>query len=281
MIKGKKYLTKDGYETLQYPSDCMRITQGCYGSYSHTTVPAIDDACGERTGISYEIYAPCTMKCVAKDTATNGNAVWFESVGKVYTKNDKLQKVTMMMIHTNDSSWLKIGMIINQGDICYNTGVAGKASGPHLHFEIAEGAYTRQYYNDPRAGATAWSLPNCKEPYELCFVNDCKIVNGEGYDWKTYMEKTSEKKFVKENGAWYLKQNGTNLLGWQWAIWNGDSGAWYYFNPSNGIMMAGTDKGDYPVIDNGTLYLVTKSGKMRVNGTVTFVVGSNGACAQK
>lgn len=221
-------------EHLIYPLKTMNITQGTNGEYSHKGTNAVDDS-GKDRGID-PLFAPCTMQLKARDTEVNGNAVWFESMEPVLFADGTINYATFLFIHDDyigDYAPAKIGILPNgrifkQGEEFGDEGTMGKATGNHAHMEVAKGRFTKQYVHNIN-----WQLPNSILPWDAFFVNGTKIINGNGYNWKSY----TNDGWLLEKGCWYFYENGQSVKGWKWIEKIDEfSQGWYYFNPSNGIM---------------------------------------------
>ena len=79
-----------------------------------------------------------------------------------------------------------------------HTGTAGYVTGDHVHFQCARGTYAGWEQVPPNNN---WQLVNEMHIYDACYVNDTTIVDGEGYNWRTYQggvtpgEDTKKKRF--------------------------------------------------------------------------------------
>lgn len=161
-----------------YPSPYMRITQG-YMMGSHASSYAIDEA-GMDTGIDH-IKAPFTG--VIKKIYTVSNEVWLESVDKVLYPDGTIDYMTILFCHDNDVSNLFIGKTIKQGEIFYQEGTKGNASGNHCHIECAQGKFTGTgWYKNPSG---YWSINNGKKPEDCLWIDDSiTVLNNYGYAFK-------------------------------------------------------------------------------------------------
>lgn len=175
-------LSKDGYQVLLFPMEVMNVTQS-NNEGTHLGTNALDNA-GRNTGIDQTI-APCDMKLVAYDSAANGNAVFFESLNKVWFRDGSLDYATLMFIHDNAIqdiiNWANSGKTWKQGQTFGDEGTAGKATGNHCHMEVAKGKYSHMY--DRNAQGT-WHLPN-NVSADLAFCTDgTQIINkGSFVNW--------------------------------------------------------------------------------------------------
>ena len=178
MKANTKYVASDGVQYAMYPNPVMNITQSINGSYSHMGTNAIDDA-QQDTGISNG-YAPCDMVCVATDYV-NGNAMFWQSVNPVRTRNYGVTHIYMMVIHDNTANAYK-GMTIAQGQQLFSEGTAGKATGNHNHIEVGIGQFKGMYVLNAYG---VYMMPGNVNPADVFFVDDTRIINGGGLNWAT------------------------------------------------------------------------------------------------
>lgn len=158
--------------------DYLNITQGSNGSFSHSGDMAIDIA-GKDTGID-PLKAPFTG--IIKKIYNDSNAVWLESIDKVLYADGTVDYMTVLTIHDNDISNLKVGMKINQGEVYYNEGTKGYATGNHIHLAVGKGRFTGSGWYKNSYGN--WCINNQYEVYKAMFLlNSVKIINSGGYNW--------------------------------------------------------------------------------------------------
>ena len=161
-------------EKLVFGMDTMRISQGINGGYSHKGTMSIDFI-GKDSGRD-NFKAPCTSRIVRKTSAT----VYCESVYNVQCPNGYIGFINYSLTHDNNISDLWVGKVIPQGQVFFQEGDAGNATGNHIHMMTALGKYTGGWYNS----YGNWMLKNSIEPYKVMYVhNSTNIVDGEGYHW--------------------------------------------------------------------------------------------------
>ena len=162
-----------------FPSKYMRITQG-YMEGSHQDSYAIDNA-GKDTGIS-DIYAPFTG-VIKKIYSNDANEVWLESVDKVEYPDGTIDYMTVLFAHDNDVSDLFVGKRIQQGEVFYQEGNKGNATGNHCHIECGKGKFSGSgwYQNKNQT----WSILNPKKPEECFWIDDSiTILDNYHYSFK-------------------------------------------------------------------------------------------------
>lgn len=164
----------------------LNITTGI-NEATHRGSNAIDLA-GLNTGVD-NAFAP--FDAVVKKTWANGNTVWIESLNPVRFSDGSVDYAVAYFTHDNNIGDLFVGKVIRQGEVFYQEGVAGQATGNHIHFEIAKGKFTGTgwYQNS----FNYWVLNNSVAPWLACYLDGTIIINGYNYPWKELitMEKVS------------------------------------------------------------------------------------------
>lgn len=159
-----------------YPSPYMRITQG-YMTGSHAGSYAIDEA-GMDTGIDH-IYAPFTG-IIKKIYASGSNEVWLESIDKVEYPDGTVDYMTILFCHDNDVGNLFVGKIVKKGEIFYQEGKKGNATGNHCHIECGRGKFSGSGWHKNSQGY--WCINNGKKPEDCLWIDkSIKILNSNGY----------------------------------------------------------------------------------------------------
>jgi len=154
--------------------DNLDISQGMNGEFSHKGDLAID-----MTNCSY-LKAPFTG--IVKRIYENCNAVWLESLEKVEYADGTIDYMTVMTLHDNDVSNLKVGQIIKQGEIYYHPGIKGNATGSHIHISVCKGKFTGTGWYKNEYGS--WCSNNQYDITKALFLHtDVKVSNG-WYSWK-------------------------------------------------------------------------------------------------
>ncbi len=194
-------------EKAVFMMDYLNVSQGANGSFSHKGDKALDLA-GKDTGID-DLKAPFTG--IIKRIYTNVNAVWLESLEKVEYADGTKDYMTVMTLHDNDVSNLKVGDIIEQGKSYYNEGTRGYVTGNHIHLAVGKGKFTGNgwYKNE----YDSWCINNQYDVHKALFLSDkTKIINGGGYNWiKTSVLSTDSNinKDSKNNMVYIVKKGDT------------------------------------------------------------------------
>lgn len=130
-------VNEEGYEFALYPADVLSVTQGYYDTYSHQKQNALDITTPKQV-----VFAPFTGKIVRIDRGYHRyNTVWLQSCDKVVYADGTVDYMTVVFMHDNNVSDLSIGQIVTQGENFYHPGVAGGATGTHVHIACIRGEY--------------------------------------------------------------------------------------------------------------------------------------------
>ncbi len=130
-------VNEEGYEFALFPADILCITQGYYDTYSHQKQNALDF-----TSASQSAFAPFTGKIARIDRGYyRYNTVWLQSCDKVVYADGTVDYMTVVFMHDNNVSDLSVGQIVAQGEHFYQAGVAGGATGSHIHIACIRGEY--------------------------------------------------------------------------------------------------------------------------------------------
>ena len=170
-----------------YPMKVIKITQK-HGEGTHKSCFAVDDG-GIDSGIS-NVYAPFTG-VIKKIYTADANEVWLESINKVEYPDGTKDYMTIMFAHDNSVTSLYVGKVINQGEVFYQEGTKGNATGNHLHFECAKGKFTKSGWYQDASGY--WSIINGKLATDCLWIDDTyNIINTRGYSFKKVQTKVGK-----------------------------------------------------------------------------------------
>lgn len=170
--------------------DVLNISQGANAGFSHKGDEAIDIV-----GVN-NFKAPFTG--TIKKIVPNDNEVWLESNDKVQYADGTVDYMTVLTMHDNDISNLYVGKVIRQGEIYYNQGHKGNATGDHIHLTVGKGKFTGSGWFKNSYGY--WCINNQYNITRALFLyNDVKIISSP-YSWKRaiYSAKIVEGKTIEE-----------------------------------------------------------------------------------
>ena len=183
--------------------DYLNVSQKANNSFSHKGSKAIDLS-GKDSGID-SLKAPFTG-VVKKIYTKDANQVWLESTDKVLYADGTIDYMTISTWHDNDVSNLKVGDIIKQGEVYYNEGKKGYATGNHIHLTVGKGKFTGTGWYKNSDGN--WCINNQYDVYKALFLLDTtNIINSGGYSWI----KTSNLVDTDNKNITYIVKKGDTL----------------------------------------------------------------------
>ena len=182
-----KYFKKDGVQLCVYPMAVMGISQGMFEGFSHKGRATIDDA-GADFGID-NVFAPFDAVVSWRQATGDMTGILISSKKPVWVPKNggMLTKVNVILWHDNHTKDLYKGKSISQGEIFYQEGTAGFATGNHVHMGVSFGNYDGLYPLVKNAYGN-YEIKNEELVYDAFWVNDTVIKNGKDYPWKTYVE---------------------------------------------------------------------------------------------
>ena len=164
-------VNEEGYEYALYPSETLCVTQGAYDTYSHQKQNALDITTKNKS-----VYAPFTGKIVRIDRGySRYNTVWLQSCDKVVYADGSVEYMTVVFMHDNNVSDLSVGQIVGQGEYFYDMGVAGGATGSHVHIACIRGKY------NSKMGLTGSG--DVRVEKALFLSDDITVYAGYGLKW--------------------------------------------------------------------------------------------------
>lgn len=184
--------------------NALNVSQKANGVFSHIGDKSLDLSGGD-TGIE-SLRAPFTG--IIKRIYSNTNSVWLESIDKVKYADGIVDYMTVMTMHDNDVSNLKVGDIIKQGSVYYEEGRQGYTTGNHIHLSVGRGKFTGNGWALNDEGS--WIINNQYDVHKALYLYDgVKIVNSGGYNWIRTNTLVQEE-FVKKTNTYTVKK-GDNL----------------------------------------------------------------------
>ncbi len=247
----------------------LYISQVPGGDYSHKGTQNFD-VVGKN---SNNIFAPFTCKILKIHTGYSyGNTVIVESTNKVHYADGTLDYMTMAFAHDNDVSDLKVGKVISQGQVFYQTGTYGNAQGRHSHVTCIKGKYKNDMWTKNSYGN--YCSPEAISPTKALYISaNTKVIDSKGLSFK----KIDNKVTVNFNGNGGTVKGTSSFsidkgksLGESWPSCTRTDGyvfkGWY--NNANGIkcaqdtvfnsnttLSARWEYADTPFIDGGAYFI--------------------------
>lgn len=180
--------------------DNLYISQGMNGSYSHKGDLAID--------ISKLTYLKAPFTGIIKRIYKGCNAIWLESIDKVEYADETIDYMTIMTLHDNNISNLKVGQVIKQGTIYYHPGTKGKVTGAHIHLAIGKGKYIgngwyKNSYNN-------WCINNQYDITKALFIDKSVKKTKPIYKWKEVSIEEKENTSISKKQKLYLPESASS-----------------------------------------------------------------------
>lgn len=184
-----------------FPMKTVNITQGANSGYSHANLEAWDMA-GEDSGIDFW-YAPCRIKVLSINPVKGfANTVFFGSCdeqGKpcsVLINTQEAKVLTFSCTHMNDQGLkkyqLEVGKIVQSGEVCYQEGTKGNATGNHIHMEVAEGWQTTKHKRKDGIWETEGIIDISSVFFLLNNFHKVKNTGNVDFQWINEREKIQE-----------------------------------------------------------------------------------------
>lgn len=158
---------------LCLPMKVINVTQHSGGSYSHPNYCL--DLAGSDTGIDIAYALGNYWKCISGPWGSN--TYFFtatDAVGhpvKVHCADNVNRIVTVALTHANFYFVKRpvIGKIYSNGEGLYEEGTYGKATGNHIHYEVAEGLQYGKYHDSSMG---VYRMNNELKPESVCYICD-------------------------------------------------------------------------------------------------------------
>lgn len=182
----------------------LNVSQKANSKFTHKGDKALDLS-GKDTGIE-SLKAPFTG--IIKRIYASTNSVWLESIEKVKYADGTIEYMTVMTMHDNDVSNLKVGDIIKQGQIYYEEGRQGYTTGNHIHIAVGKGKFTGNgwYLNDDGS----WVINNQYDVHKALYLLDSvNVLNSGDYNWVKTSTLVEDEVISRENT--YTVKKGDNL----------------------------------------------------------------------
>ena len=172
------------YKPAMWFMDDMNITQVSGGDYSHRGTENFDVA-----GVNNRnIKAPFEAKIVAifKKTKFEANTVVIQSVNPVQYANGYVDYMSMAFGHDNDISDCYVGRHLNQGEVFYQNGNYGNATGIHTHAVCIKGKYT-DHPGWIKVSTGNYTFRDGLNPKDCLFLySNTRVYNNKSMSFRTY-----------------------------------------------------------------------------------------------
>ena len=95
--------------------------------------------------------------------------------------------MTMMFVHDNDISNLYVGKVISQGEVFFQEGTSGWATGNHVHLECGKGQFDGSGWHANAYGV--WMINNSILPYNALYLSNTTVrLSDYSYNWRTVID---------------------------------------------------------------------------------------------
>lgn len=186
------------YQRAYFPMDVINISQG-YGSKSatHKLSYALDLAGDSKN--DENVYAPFDCKITKLyqpvDLEKHANTVWLTSTKKVLSPNGYYGYLTISLTHPEEISNMKLGTKYKQGEFICKEGKTGRATGFHVHIEVAKGK-TAGWSKKTAGNYSEYVILNKVKPEDYLFVKEDSKIKNTKYEGDNY-------KLIKESQLTY------------------------------------------------------------------------------
>lgn len=178
-------LNKNGIQRAVYPTMVVNISQIPNGGYSHRGRLAVDEA-GSDTGKD-NFFAPFDAEIEYVELVKNKTGVQITNTTKVECADGTIAEPYELheyTYHDDDISDCYVGRKLKQGEVYYQEGTAGNASGNHVHYNIGRGKYTKNTYPLMLNKQGTWEVYNEVDPTTIFFItNKHTVKRTKGMRW--------------------------------------------------------------------------------------------------
>ena len=184
----------------KFPMLYVNVTQVPNNNFSHKGSMSAWDNAGKDTGID-NAFAPFDAEIVWKDTGSAKTGILISNTVDVKCADGTVRKpysIHTLFWHDNDISDLYVGKQIKQGEVFYQEGTAGHATGNHIHFNVGVGNYKKGTYPLVKNEFGVWEIKGEINPTKIFFIDDNhKIIKTNGMKWVKYVEEVKPIEEVK------------------------------------------------------------------------------------
>lgn len=156
----------------------LNVSQKANNEFSHKGDKALDLS-GKDSGID-NLKAPFTG--IIRRIYSSTNAVWLESLNRVKYADGRVDYMTILTMHDNDVSNLRVGQTIKQGSVYFEEGRKGYTTGNHIHLAVGKGKFTGNGWYENSYGN--WVINNQYDVNKALYLDSNTIIkNDGGYNW--------------------------------------------------------------------------------------------------
>lgn len=204
----------------KFPMKYVNVTQVPNNNFSHKGSMSAWDNAGKDTGID-DAFAPFDAEIVWKDTGSAKTGVLITNTVEVKCADGQVRKpktINLLLWHDNNISDLSIGQKLKQGQIFYQEGTAGRATGNHVHFNVGIGAYRKGTYPLVENEFKVWEIKGEIDPTKIFFIDDSNIVTKtNGMKWIKYEVPKEVVKEEVQEVSWFKVGDKVKITGTHYA----------------------------------------------------------------
>lgn len=179
----------------KFPMLYVNVTQAPNNNFSHKGSVSAWDNAGKDTGID-DAFAPFDAEVVWKDNGSAKTGILISNTVEVKCADGIIRQagqVHTLFWHDNDISDLYVGKQIKQGEVFYQEGTAGRATGNHIHFNVGVGTYKKGTYPLVKNEFGVYEIKGEINPTKIFFIDDNhKVIKTNGMKWVKYKEEVVE-----------------------------------------------------------------------------------------
>lgn len=177
----------------------VNITQTPDNAFSHKGSVSAWDNAGKDSGID-GAFAPFDAEIVWLDTGSDKTGVLIQNTTQVKCPDGKIREpytIKVLYWHDNYTKDLQLHQLLKQGQVFYQEGTAGHATGNHVHFNVGIGKFDGKYPLVKNSSGV-WEIKGEIDPTKIFFVDDSNIViSTKGMKWVKYSEEVAVEEVKK------------------------------------------------------------------------------------
>lgn len=172
----------------KFPMKFVNVSQIPDNNFSHKGSISAWDNIGKDGGID-EGFAPFDCRIVWVDPGKAKTGVLIQNTDYVLCSDGLTRAprtIKVLFWHDNNINDLWVGRQLKQGEVFYQEGTAGNATGNHIHFNVGIGEYTGGYPLIKNQYGV-WEIKGEIDPTKIFFIDDSNVVkNTKGMKWKRW-----------------------------------------------------------------------------------------------
>ena len=195
---------------FKFPMKVVNISQTPDNNFSHKGSVSAWDNAGADIRID-DAFAPTDSEIVWLDKGSAKTGCLITNTVEAKMPNGVIAKpytVNSLYWHDNDTSDLYVGKKLKQGEVFYQEGTAGHATGNHVHFNVGIFSYKKGTYPLTKNSSGVYEIKGEIDPTKVFFVDDSNVIkNTKGMKWTKYIEEVNKPNINKlsTDGRWSVE----------------------------------------------------------------------------